>query len=125
MGTVYCLLSSICIVDTPRPPVVLDVTEKEVGEEASEGDQTGIKLSELELLVTTKDHTMVPSTEVFYTMLWCACLLLCDVEVATSSVSDKATTTSITRGVGVISRSEWVHLCSQIRINSWPEYFME
>ena len=82
-------------------------------EEASEGDQAGIKLSELELLVMTKDHMVVPSTEVFCTMLWCTCLLLCGVEVTTSSISDKATTTSITRGVGVISRSEWVHLCSQ------------
>ena len=111
MGTVYCLLSSICIVDAPRPPITLETTDKEEGEEAIEHQQ-GLRLSELELLVT-RNPAVVSSTEVFYTMLWCACLLLCGVAVATLSISDKATTTSITRGVGVILRSEWVHLCCQ------------
>ena len=90
----------------------MDKTEKEEGEEASEGHQAGVRLSELELLVS-KDHAVMPSIEVFYTMLWCTCLLLCGVEVATSSISNKETATSITRGVGIISRCKWKHLCSQ------------
>ena len=41
----------------------------------------------------SKDHAVMPSIEVFYTMLWCTCLLLCGVEVATSSISNKETAT--------------------------------
>ena len=100
------------IVGNPRPPVTVDETEKDEGEEAAEQHQAGVRLSELELLVS-KDHAVMPSVEVFYTMLWCTCLLLGGVEVATSSTSDKETATSITRGVGVVSRCKWVHLCSQ------------
>ena len=81
----------------------MDKTEKEEGEEASEEHQAGVRLSELVLLVS-KDHAVLPSIEVFYTMLWCSCLLLCVLEVATLSISDKKTATSIKRGVGVISR---------------------
>ena len=77
----------------------MDETEEEKGEEASEGYQAGVQLSELELLVS-KDHAVMPSIEVFYTMLWCTCLLLCGVEV----ISNKETATSITRGVGIILR---------------------
>ena len=59
------------------------------------------------------DHAVLPSIEVFYTMLWCSCLLLRVLEVVTSSISDKKTATSIKRGVGVISRCKQKHLCSQ------------
>ena len=90
----------------------MDKTEKEEGEEALEGYLAGIRLSELELLAS-KNHALMSSTEVLYTMLWCTCLLLCGVEVATSSISDKKTATSITRGMGVISRCKRKHLCSQ------------
>ena len=112
MGTVYCLLSSICIVDAPRPPITLETTDREEGEEAIEHQQ-GLRLSELELLVS-RNPAVVLSIEVLYAMLWWACLFLCGIEVATLFISGKATTTSITRGVGVISRSEWVHDCSQL-----------
>ena len=62
----------------------------------------------------SKNHTVLPSIEMLYTMLWSTCLLLCGVEwVATSSINDKETVTSITRGVGIISRCKWKHLCSQ------------
>ena len=90
----------------------MDKIEKEEGEEASEEHQAGVRLSGLELLVS-KDHAVLPSIEVFYTMLCCTCLLLCGVEVVILSISDKKTATSITRGVGVISRYKWKHLCSQ------------
>ena len=53
----------------------MDEIEKEEGEEASEQQQAGVRLSELELLVS-KDHAVMPSVEVFYIMLWCTCLLL-------------------------------------------------
>ena len=55
----------------------------------------------------SKNHTVRPSIEMFYTLLWSTCLLLCGVEwVATSSINDKKeTATNITRGVE--------HLCSQ------------
>ena len=52
----------------------MDETEKEEGEEATEQQQAGVRLSELELLVS-KDHAVMPSAEVFYTMIWYTCLL--------------------------------------------------
>ena len=61
MPHVYCI-------DTPRPPVMLDTREKEEGEEAPEEDQNAIRLSELELLVSS-NLVVVPSSEVLYTML--------------------------------------------------------
>ena len=100
----------LVIVGTPRQPVTLDTAEED--EEASASHQGGIKLSELEFSVFG-DYAVVPSVEVILTMLLCTCLLLYGVEIATSSISYKTTTTSITRGVGVISRSEWTHLPSQ------------
>ena len=58
----------------------MDKTEKEEGEEALGGHQAGVRLSELELLVS-KNHALMSSIEVLYIMLWCTCLLLCSLEV--------------------------------------------
>ena len=101
----------------------MDKTEKEEGEEALEGHQAGVRLSELELLVS-KDHAVMPSIEVFYTMLWCTCLLLCGVEVATSSINDKDSHQYHERSGSHFEMQVEASL-QPIRINSWPECFME
>ena len=68
----------ICLcafVGTPRPTVTLDTAEED--EEASEPQQTGIKLSNLEFSVFG-DYAVVPSIEVYNAfsihdiiILWC------------------------------------------------------
>ena len=95
----------------------MDETEKEEGEEASEEHQAGVRLSELELLVS-KDHAVLSSIEVLYTMLCYTCLLLCGVEVVTSSISDKKTATIITRGVGGHFEIQVEASLHPVRINS-------
>ena len=106
------------VLDTPRQTVTLDTAEEEEeGEEAYEHPKTGlgIKLSDLEFSVFG-DYAVVPSIEVItlYNNLVCVYMHHCVfVEIAASSINDKTTTTNITRGVGIISRSEWTHLCSQ------------
>ena len=64
----------------------MDKTEEEKGQEASEGDQAGVLLSELEFIVS-RNHAVVPS------IIQCCgiatCLLLCGVEVATSFIMIK------------------------------------
>lgn len=108
---IQCKILCLCgFVGTPRPTVTLDTAEEE---EATEPHNTaGIKLSNLEFSVFG-DYAVVPSIEV--TMLLAYIISLYGAELATSSIKDKATTASITRRVGVISRSKWTHLFSQSR----------
>ena len=96
------------MVGAPSLPVTLE-EEQSPGSHITSLSEPGFSNS------IHRDHALVPSVEVFCTMLWCTCLLLYGVDIATSSISDKTPTTSITRGVGVISRSEWTHLPSQPR----------
>ena len=53
----------------------MDKTEEEKGQEASEGDQAGVLLSELEFIVS-RNHAVVPSIiqccgiHVYYCVVW-------------------------------------------------------
>ena len=69
----YCvcglIICHLVIVGTPRPTVTLNTAEEEEeDEEASEPHKTDIKLSNLEFSVFG-DYAVVPSIEVFHTML--------------------------------------------------------
>ena len=92
MRDIYCLwLSTLYYINTPCPPVVLDKTRKHLG--------ILLWYHPVRWLMQFYD------VHIYYCMVY--------IEVTTSSISDKATTTSITSGVGVILRSDWTHLCSQ------------
>ena len=109
---IKCEILCLCgFAGTPRPAVTLDTAEED--EEASEPHKTGIKLSNLEFSVFG-DYAVVPSIEVCNTFN-IHHISLYGAEIAASSIKDKATTASVTRRVGVISRSKWTHLFSQSR----------
>ena len=75
-------------------------------------------------VILSKDYAVLPSIQMFNTMLWCTCLLLCGVEVATSSINDKDSHQYHERSGSHFEMQVEASL-QPIRINSWPECFME